>query len=298
VPPFPRPPALPPFPRQPTRTRPLPDAVALRRLPLPVSAPPYDDQPEAGQAGTGQPAAGQAGPGQRRAGQAGTGQPAAGQAGTGQPAAGQAGTGQPAAGQAGTGQPAAGQAGPGQRRTGQAGPERGPGRPDTGQADTGQPGSGRADTAGRGGGPPGTEAAPAAGVPPGRPALVPHPGPWPSQFAQALAETLAGARPPQQLTSWTTQRARNRIRQLGPVLAAGPRPRVRRVLGCAPTGDVVELAVIVSMGTAVRAIAVRLERASPSPASPERATPDGARGGRPGRGGQDRTWLCTDIEAA
>jgi hypothetical protein len=135
------------------------------------------------------------------------------------------------------------------------------------------------------------------------------PGPWPSQFAQVLAEALAGARPLQQLTSWTTQRARSRIRRLGPVLQTGPRPRVMRVLGSAPASGVVELTIIVSVGSAVRALAVRLERAGPDQPA---GVPGGPLGGirhqagrppGPGSAGDDArgpgpAWLCTDIEAA
>src|SRR5262249_59509171 len=51
---------------------------------------------------------------------------------------------------------------------------------------------------------------------------------WPSHFAQVLAETLAGARPPGQIVPWTTDQARKRIRQLGPMLAGGGQPRGRR----------------------------------------------------------------------
>ena len=53
---------------------------------------------------------------------------------------------------------------------------------------------------------------------------------WPSQFAQVLAETLAGSRPATQLAPWTTEQARRRIRQLGPMLATDQRPKVRRVM--------------------------------------------------------------------
>src|SRR5208282_3230497 len=61
------------------------------------------------------------------------------------------------------------------------------------------------------------------------------PAAWPSQFAQVLAETLAGSRPQGQITPWTTDQARRLIRQLRPLLAAGPAPRVRRVLTSRPT---------------------------------------------------------------
>jgi hypothetical protein len=118
---------------------------------------------------------------------------------------------------------------------------------------------------------------------------------WPNLFAQVLAETLAGSRPARQLSAWTTQQARSRIRRLGPLLrvdrephAAGSgsfatggkrpmggcEPRVRRVVASMPSADVVEMAVVVRFGPRVRALAVRLER------------PEG------------RDWICTAIEAA
>ena len=111
------------------------------------------------------------------------------------------------------------------------------------------------------------------------------PGRWPSQFAQVLAETLAGSRPASQMTPWTTERARAHIRRLGPLLAAGQRPRVHRVLASRPVDDVVEIAVIVGFGPRTRALAARLERASPRVATP----------GRPGR---QARWLCTAVESA
>jgi hypothetical protein len=110
----------------------------------------------------------------------------------------------------------------------------------------------------------------------------PRSGPWTSLLAQALVEALAGSRAPRQIAPWTTEQARRRIRQIGPLLPAGQRPVVRRVLTSAPRRDVVEMTVIVGIGPLTRAIAVRLERAPPSP-------------GRPDRG---RPWLCTVIEAA
>ena len=111
------------------------------------------------------------------------------------------------------------------------------------------------------------------------------PGRWPSQFAQVLAEALAGSRPASQMTPWTTERARAHIRRLGPLLAAGQRPRVQRVLTSRPVDDVVEIAVIVGFGPRTRALAARLERASPQAATP----------GRPGR---QARWLCTAVESA
>ena len=112
---------------------------------------------------------------------------------------------------------------------------------------------------------------------------APRPAPaagWPSQFAQVLAETLAGSRPAQQLTPWTTEQARRRIRELGPMLASDQRPRVRRVITSAPAAGVLEMTAVVGFGPRVRALALRLEH--------EQA--------RPYR--QASRWCCTAIESA
>ena len=112
----------------------------------------------------------------------------------------------------------------------------------------------------------------------------PPPG-WQSRFAQALAETLAGSRPPRQLVPWTTQQALDRIQRLGPRLASGQRPRVRRVLTSRPAADVLEMTVVVGFGPRVNALAVRLERSWPGPQA------------RPGEPSAAR-WVCTAVEAA
>jgi len=113
---------------------------------------------------------------------------------------------------------------------------------------------------------------------------------WPSLFAQVLAETLAGSRPPGQIVPWTTQRARSNIQRLGPTLTAGqptggPRPLVRRVVTSRPSSDVLEMTVVVRFGPRIRALAVRLELATPRRAAPGDAV-------------QAARWLCTDVEAA
>ncbi len=100
---------------------------------------------------------------------------------------------------------------------------------------------------------------------------------WPSQFAQVLAETLAGSRPSRQLTPWTTERARGHIRRLGPLLAGSQEPRIRRIVASTPSAGVVEMAVVVRFGPRIRALAVRLERAESTPLA---------------------GWQCTAIEAA
>jgi hypothetical protein len=108
---------------------------------------------------------------------------------------------------------------------------------------------------------------------PGNPGL--RAGAWPRQFAQVLAETLAGSRPARQLAPWTTEQARRQIRQLGPLFATGERPVVRRVMTTAPASGVLEVTAVVGAGARVRVLALRLERAST------------------GRG-----WRCTAIESA
>ena len=127
---------------------------------------------------------------------------------------------------------------------------------------------------------PGDDAPPRPGGP-----LRPADGAWPGQFAQVLVETLAGSRPPRQISSWATERARARIQRLGPMLAAGHRPQLRRVVAFRPASDVIEMTVVVSFGPRVRALAIRLEHSPPGRALPGR---------QPGKA----RWLCTEVEAA
>jgi hypothetical protein len=100
-------------------------------------------------------------------------------------------------------------------------------------------------------------------------------GPWPGQFAQVLAETLAGSRPHRQLAPWTTEQVRRQIRQLGPLFATGERPLVRRVMTAAPATGVLELTAVVGFGPRVRVLALRLERE-----------------------GAGHAWCCTAFESA
>ena len=118
------------------------------------------------------------------------------------------------------------------------------------------------------------------GVPPG----------WENRFAQVLAETLAGSRPPRQIVPWTTEEALRRIQRLGPRLASEQRPRVRRVLTSLPAPDVMEMAVVVGFGPRVKALAVRLEQTGPRPA----ARP----GGSVANARAAARWVCTAVEAA
>ena len=131
---------------------------------------------------------------------------------------------------------------------------------------------------------------------------------WPSRFAQVLAETLAGSRPPRQIEPWTTQQAREHIYRLGPRMASAQRPRIRRVVTYRPASDVMEMAVVVGFGPRVRALAVRLERsASCPPAAVGGSAGPGApvSRGRPtesdgvaGQGEPAGRWVCTAVEAA
>jgi hypothetical protein len=123
-------------------------------------------------------------------------------------------------------------------------------------------------------------------VAPGTPAAAPGlPPGWENRFAQVLAETLAGARPPRQIVPWTTEEARRRIQRLSPRLTSEQRPRVRRVLTSLPAPDVLEMTVVVGFGPRVRALAVRLEQTGAGPAAP------------PGQRAAAR-WVCTAVEAA
>jgi Family of unknown function (DUF6459) len=155
---------------------------------------------------------------------------------------------------------------------------------------------------------------PASGAPvTGRPAAGVAPG-WQSRFAQVLAETLAGSRPPRQIVPWTTQQAREHIQRLGPQMASVQRPRIRRVVTHRPASDVMEMAVVVGFGPRVRALAVRLERSpacppaglggtagpggSADPVSPVSPGRPAVRGGVAGRGEPAERWVCTAVEAA
>jgi hypothetical protein len=132
-------------------------------------------------------------------------------------------------------------------------------------------------------------------------------GPWPSQFAQALAETLAGTRPQSQLAPWTTIQARRRIRRLSPVLTtasqpATSQPRLKRVIITSPADGVLEMTVVIALGQRVRALAVRLER-SDAVIAADPARPNSRPRPAPASWPRDAFlsephWRCTAIEAA
>jgi hypothetical protein len=106
---------------------------------------------------------------------------------------------------------------------------------------------------------------------------------WSRQFAQVIAEILAGARSPRQLAPWTTERVRDRIAFLTQTLTPGQRPRIRRIVTSRPAARVVEMTVVLSFGPRSRALALRLEQLpgrQPAPGLPARQA----------------RWLCTEIE--
>lgn len=162
---------------------------------------------------------------------------------------------------------------------------------------------------------------------------IPGAGAWPSRFAQVLAETLAGARSAEQLAPWTTQQARRRISQLGPMLAAGPQPRIRRIIVTSPVAAVLEMTAVIAVGADVHAVAVRLERprhgADPTSPADQDGPADSSASTRPDSAGPDNRppgpldlsgpptaltaapasirathlratahWLCTAVEVA
>jgi hypothetical protein len=106
---------------------------------------------------------------------------------------------------------------------------------------------------------------------------------WPGQFAQVIVEILGGSRPPRQLIPLTTERARSQISQLVSYVAAGQRPKVKRVMVSRPTERVMEMTMIVCFGVRSRALAMRLEHCAGRPAAP----------GLPARPAR---WICTEAE--
>jgi len=106
---------------------------------------------------------------------------------------------------------------------------------------------------------------------------------WSRQFAQVVAEILAGARSPRQIAPWTTERVRDRIILLTQTLSTDQKPRIRRIVTSRPAALVVEMTVVLSFGPRSRALALRIEQLPgrrPAPGLPA----------RPAR------WLCTEIE--
>ena len=106
----------------------------------------------------------------------------------------------------------------------------------------------------------------------------------PRQLAVVIVEVLAGVRPSRQLVPLATDRVRARAGNLAPLLAAGRRPRISRIVMSRPADRVVEMTVVVNFGARSRALAMRFEHAAARPAAP----------GWPAR---PPRWLCTALEA-
>jgi Family of unknown function (DUF6459) len=118
-----------------------------------------------------------------------------------------------------------------------------------------------------------------------RPAAVEDPvAARPRQLAVVIVEVLAGVRPDRQLVSLATDRVRARVGNLAPLLAAGRRPRIARIVMSRPADRIVEMTVVVNFGARSRALAMRFEHAAARPAAP----------GWPARPAR---WLCTALEA-
>lgn len=96
---------------------------------------------------------------------------------------------------------------------------------------------------------------------------LPHPTEWTARMARALIEAVAGERPVNQLTKWTTREvllqvtiraAAARRHPAGKALSSPPR-RVGSVRTCVVAPGIVEACAVVSGMTRARAIALRLE---------------------------------------
>jgi hypothetical protein len=101
---------------------------------------------------------------------------------------------------------------------------------------------------------------------------------WSATFAQALLETLTGARPVAQLATWTTRPVHGLIERRAALAAArgrqepgGHNARLGQLHLCRPSALVVEVAAAIHWADHARALAFRLE----------------SRGGR---------WVCTALE--
>ena len=120
---------------------------------------------------------------------------------------------------------------------------------------------------------------------PARPAAEEDPAAArPRLLAVVIVEVLAGVRPDRQLVCMATDRVRARVGNLAPLLAAGRRPRIARIVMSRPADRIVEMTVVADFGARSRALAMRFEHASARPAAP----------GWPARPAR---WLCTALEA-
>jgi hypothetical protein len=109
-----------------------------------------------------------------------------------------------------------------------------------------------------------------------RPLIWGPPGAIPDErrlraLAQAVAEILAGRRPPSSVSCHLTDRAHAELIRSGRIINSVRPPRTGRLHVSQPEDGVVEMCVLVHCGDRLRVLALRLER----------------------RGVQ---WLCTDFE--
>ncbi|TDD73044.1 hypothetical protein E1262_00715 [Jiangella aurantiaca] len=90
---------------------------------------------------------------------------------------------------------------------------------------------------------------------------LPDPRRWTARLARSALECLHGRRPVQQLVRWTAEPVyRELTRRAGaPEAAPAERPRIRALRVCRVTASVAEASVVVQLGRATRAVAVRLE---------------------------------------
>ncbi|WP_433373618.1 Rv3235 family protein [Streptosporangium sp. CA-115845] len=118
---------------------------------------------------------------------------------------------------------------------------------------------------------------PEAPAPPtGRPLIWGPPGAIPDErrlraLAQAVAEILAGRRPPASVSCHLTGRAQAELTRSGKIINSARPPRAGRAHISQPEDGVVEMCAVVDCGDRSRVLALRLER----------------RGVR---------WLCTEFE--
>src|SRR4029077_20855964 len=106
----------------------------------------------------------------------------------------------------------------------------------------------------------------------------------PRQLAVVIVEVLAGVRPDRQLVPLATDRVRARVGKLAPLLTAGRRPRISRIVMSQPADRVVEMTIVAKLGARSRGLAMRFEHAAARPAAP----------GCPARPAR---WVCTALEA-
>lgn len=90
---------------------------------------------------------------------------------------------------------------------------------------------------------------------------LPDPRRWIARLAQSALECLHGRRSLQQLIRWTDEPTYRALARRAVEQEATPaeRPRIRAMRVCRVTDAVAEASVVVQLGAAVRAVAVRLE---------------------------------------